>query len=363
MDDTPSMWEDPAEHESQPQPQDMRKWEASQKLTALLARRKLCLPTKDLTKQIAQRQALEATFQRWCASGPGPYTADDLKPHKRLPILDLHETPLFQPRTHQRDVETGRMEATCESLAETLRAVQYEPEESKRDLDPVMVVKLEGQWWIIDGHQRVEVYQRQLQAQLKHAVDGTRRRRGFIKETIPVLIWQKNIEEARLFSVQENLVTKTPLTYDQKEQMAWERMWRLPKLNNRELAREHKLCPSAIDRMGRKLRKVQQANPSVDWKHAMWSAVLKQYKGLTDSKDPAVKHAEHVAAVGRLLAPVKPALKKYPDVVAEAVIEIGVAQGQTLKASLEKVLYGLLLVWLTPTYANSAFISNSMGLR
>jgi tetratricopeptide (TPR) repeat protein len=32
-------------------------------------------------------------------------------------------------------------------------------------------------------------------------------------------------------------------------------------------------------------------------------------------------------------------------------------------SSAESALLGLLLVWLTPTYANSAFISNSMGLR
>ena len=29
----------------------------------------------------------------------------------------------------------------------------------------------------------------------------------------------------------------------------------------------------------------------------------------------------------------------------------------------EKELFGLLPVWLTPAYANSAFISNSIGLR
>lgn len=153
-------------------------------------------------------------------SGPN---VDDMP--SDLPLTEVSQHPqLFQPRNGQLD------ERHVQVLKKTLQ--------NHGELDPVEVIKVGRETYVIDGHHRLEAYH----------LEGRRKR-------IPVVYFKGSIAEAVLKAGQSNTKDKLPMTNQEKQDFAW-RLVRLGKYTKKAIAEAASISERQVTYMRKALKQL-----------------------------------------------------------------------------------------------------------
>ncbi|MBU6433780.1 MAG: ParB/RepB/Spo0J family partition protein, partial [Nitrospirae bacterium] len=202
------------------------------------------------------------------------FSDEDKKRIQRLPITDVHVHPdVFQPR---HDTDTSAKHAA--HVAELIRALH-----ATKALDPITVIRVGGEWILIDGHSRLAAYQEA----------------GGRRTHIPVTVFSGTLDEALQYSIAANTPDKANMTREEKR----EAMFLLVKrgaCTAAEIARLGSASESSVDRMRRDLKTVQRDHPQVDWLTRSYTNVRWTVKNNQGETNPMWKD-EKVKRVARVL--------------------------------------------------------------
>jgi hypothetical protein len=180
-------------------------------------------------------QQLEALRQEIsCSEEPHPTASNG-----RLPLVDLATVgAVFQPRE-----AAGNMDGNEWFIDDLKQAVERN---SSPDLDPILVWWSGRRWIVIDGHHRLEAYQRASRE----------------VQAVPVEVFSGNLDDARLEAVRRN--HKNKLIMRQGERL--EAAWRLVCTSDLSKARIAECCGVAartVAKMRSRGREVIAAKPGL----------------------------------------------------------------------------------------------------
>lgn len=233
-------------------------------------------------------QKLEALLSAWRTTAP-----------QEVPLGRLKEAEAYQPRNVRlapyRD--RGRLESASEAHIEDLAAKLADG----HDLEPLLVARIGGELFLIDGHHRLRAYRRE-------------RRRS-----VPVRIRESSEAEALLASKAANCDgVKLPMHAEQKREAAWQylalRTGRgrngLPEGESlRDIARTFGAGKSTVARMARRLPTVaagdfppEACDPGTDWpqwKHVKGNAPRDAFADAPESAKDAQRATKLAAMIER----------------------------------------------------------------
>lgn len=189
---------------------------------------------------MADTATWKRTFEQLEArGGVERLTDEEKKKAARLLISSVRVLPdLFQPR---HDTDTSAKHAA--HVAELIRTLH-----AKKALDPITVIRVSGEWILIDGHSRLEAYQEA----------------GGRRTHIPATVFDGTLDEALQYSIAANTPDKANMTREEKR----ESMFLLVKRGVCTAAEIAKICgmsESTVDRMRRDLKTAQETFPATDW--------------------------------------------------------------------------------------------------
>ena len=177
--------------------------------------------------ELAEAHELKAL---WEEAGPG--LAESTMQRKLQAPLDTLITAgrIFQPRDMNEDRLSKKLH---------IRALENALESERGPLDPILVFPIAGHRIVIDGHCRLQAYQRTW---------GRKRP----KHLVPIRYFHGSFAEALAESSRRNLKGKLPLTHQERLQRAWEL------LQSRETSKEKMTLKSITKATGASLRTVQR---------------------------------------------------------------------------------------------------------
>lgn len=164
------------------------------------------------------REAIRKNLEEYGCQPPPP-----LPDRLRLDEIAQAES-VFQPRTLE-----GRMREDAAHL-KTLVGAVGSPENPKF-LDPVTVWWGGDRWFVIDGHHRIEAYQR-----------------VGIRAAVPVTIFVGNLDHAMAHSAASNSKDKLPMSLNDKMNAAW-RLVVLTRLKKAEIMAATGASKGTVDNM------------------------------------------------------------------------------------------------------------------
>jgi len=176
-----------------------------------------------------------------------------------LSLAAIYELPeLFQPRGRDLILSPGKSEVHVRKLATLVRA--------GGSLDPVVVISFGSDWFLVDGHHRLEAYRRVKSKVLVPALALTTNLRG-----------KERVAFALKASVADNVKDRLALSNSEKLAAAW-RMVLRGEGSKREQAHLHGVSESVVGTMRRvagELRTLGHGYETIigwDWERARWEA-------------------------------------------------------------------------------------------
>lgn len=180
---------------------------------------------------------------------------------RRLPITEIQTMEaLFQPR--QCDDETSKSGA---HLGELLRALK-----ARGSLEPIVVLKAGGEWWVVDGHHRLEAYRRKAAEQ-----SGRGKRLTYI----PVKVLSaETLADAFDVSVEGNSQDRLNMTKEEKLEAAWQRVL-LGVASASRISEVTSISERTVCTMRRSLERARMLHPSVPFETWAWLKVKLMLRG------------------------------------------------------------------------------------
>jgi ParB-like chromosome segregation protein Spo0J len=183
---------------------------------------------------------------------------------RHLPRHEIKEAPsLFQPRFDSIAYAPGRSETHVEHLARVVR--------NGTELDPVKVVAFGPDWYLVDGHHRLEAYR-------VAEWDGP----------IPVdvrhsdLMGDARISWAIQESVEDNKKNRLAMSETDKIDAAWACVARGDELSTRETAVRYGVSQRSVANMRQIAKTLREADVSPD-RIAFWRTAKREVQRLNDA--------------------------------------------------------------------------------
>lgn len=222
----------------------------------------------------------------------------DVAKPERLPLTALHVAPsVFQPRALE-----GGLAASQRHVRNLMDAVRNAPEHL---LEPLEVWWSGRAWYVIDGHHRLEAYQR-----LRNAL------RAPIKVEPRVSRFEGTLQQALARSVENNSRDKLPMTRDDKLNSAW-RLVCLSELSRSEIVRTAGVAEGSVARM-RRIRKTLKEKGEENIAELSWKDALAAASGEVRTFDDDWMERQAKEWAGRLLRTFGDSPQGQPEVFAMA---------------------------------------------
>ena len=213
---------------------------------------------------------------------------------RRLPIQAIKTVEaVFQPR------HSGDESASGKHLEELKRVLH-----DRGVLDPIVVMKLGGEWVCIDGHHRLEAY-RQSEGKRTH---------------VPMKVFTGTVGEALKASVATNAPDKLNLSKDDKLESAW----RLVLLKEDSVARISQITTISertIQHMRRTLEQIRKEHPSVAFEEWPWRKIKELLRGHLKGDQTIWQEAKAREWAKQLAKSFSGLLREYPTVFAQALLQ------------------------------------------
>ena len=210
------------------------------------------------------------------ALGKPDVLTDEERSLRRLPMKEIHvRDDYFQPRQfldNESEIE--------KAIAEFTRLIH-----SGVQLPPIQVMKIEGRWYVIDGHHRLEAFWRatkERKTQLRKMG-----RSGRERTHVAVKVFNGSIRQAKDEALRRNVPYHVNLSLSDKTQEAWQRVTE-GKHTQREIWEVSSISERTVKFMVATLAKVRGLYPDVNFaKGWKWRDVLRLVHGqepLTDQE-------------------------------------------------------------------------------
>ncbi|OQW31418.1 MAG: hypothetical protein A4E20_03800 [Nitrospira sp. SG-bin2] len=229
---------------------------------------------------------------------------------RRLPIQKIKTVEaVFQPR--QAAFSTA---ASAKHHAELKRALQ-----AKGELDPIVVMKVGGAWYCLDGHHRLKAYQQA----------------GGRRTHVPVNVFEGSLEDAFRFTVESNAPDKLNLSTEDKKEAAWRML--LLGLPFRQINHATTVSKGTIHNMDQARQRVREQWPSAAVESWTWENVkrLLNTRAAEGAGDgwKAVKAKEWAQALARHF---KGLPSQHPQIFADAFLRYDPAGARAVAAEIQR---------------------------